>query len=171
MTPTLSRDLQEAQRIAATAQVLAVVTLVIFGINIAAKLGIPVSKAIFSSDNPWREDVHAIGLILVSTLPAILFFEAVNQLRHALAQYRDGEFFTSAIAERVTRAGDYAIAAMIAVMFVVPNLTLWISRQGGFDIRLENEFIGMLAFALFVSAVGRVLAAATELKADNDAIV
>lgn len=171
MITQLSPDLQKAKQIANTAQVLAVITLVVIAAHIAVKAGFPIGNALFNSDKPWRKDVHDIGLILVSLLPAGLFFEAVNQLRHALTLYRNGEFFTAAAAARVAQSGDYAISAMVAAMFVVPNLTLWISRRGGFDMRFESEMIGMLAFALFVSAVGRVLAAATQLKAENDSFV
>ena len=171
MTRQLSQDLQRAQQIATTAQVFAVITLVAIGIHIAAKVGFPMGNALFSSDLPWREEVRKIGLILISLLPAFLFFEAVNQLRHALVLYRDGEFFNSAAAERVARAGDYAVGAMVATMLVVPNLTVWITKRGGFDLNWESEMIGMLAFGLFVSAVGRVLTAATQIKAENDSFV
>jgi hypothetical protein len=98
-------------------------------------------------------------------------YEAVNQLRYALQHYRDGEFFSATAASRVARAGDYATAAMLSMMLVVPNLLLWVAHSGGFDVHIESEFIGMLAFALFVASVGRILAAATQLKSENDSFV
>ena len=61
---------------------------------------------------------------------------------------------------------------MIGVILIVPLLTLWVGeRSGGFDINLEPEAIGMLAVAFFISAIGRVLSAATQLKAENEAFV
>lgn len=72
---------------------------------------------------------------------------------------------------RVAQAGDFAIEAMVAVILVVPNLTMWITHRGGFDMELESATIGMLAFACFVAAVGRILTAATQLKTENDAFV
>lgn len=71
----------------------------------------------------------------------------------------------------VALAGDFAIKAIVAVSLIAPNVTMWMSRGGGFDIALEPETIGMLAFACFVAAVGRILTAATQLKADNDAFI
>ena len=71
----------------------------------------------------------------------------------------------------VAKSGDYAVEAMVAAMLIVPNLRLWISHEGGFDIRIETEFIGMLAFAIFIAAVGRILAAATSLKQENESFI
>ena len=36
---------------------------------------------------------------------------------------------------------------------------------------IEPEYLGMLAFAIFVCMVGKILAAATDLKSENDAFV
>jgi hypothetical protein len=171
MSTPIPSGLQKAQQIASTAQVLAVVALVIIGINIAARLGFPIANAIFNDGTVPRTDMRGFGLILVSLLPAALFYQSVDELRKVLNLYRGGEFFSATAASRVAHAGDYAVAAVIAIMLVVPNLMLWIASRGGFDTRIEAEFIGMLAIALFVSAVGRVLAAATQLKAENDSFV
>jgi hypothetical protein len=171
MSTLLTAGLQKAQQIATTAQVLAVIALVILGIHIAVRLGLPLANVIFNDGTVPRTDVRGFGIILVSLLPTALFYLAVDELRQVLNLYRGGDFFSAAAASRVAHAGDYAVAAVIAIMLVVPNLTLWIASRGGFDTRIEPEFIGMLAFALFVSAVGRVLAAATQLKAENDAFV
>jgi hypothetical protein len=76
-----------------------------------------------------------------------------------------------AIVAIVAKAGSSAIYAMIALIIITPNLTAWVNRQGGFELRIEPEYIGMLAFAVFVCAVGRVLAAATDIKSENDAFV
>lgn len=170
MSTVLSPDLQRAQQIAATAQVLAIVTLVVMGITIGTRLAGPIVSLLFG-DAPWRDSVNRLGLVLIALLPTALFFEAVNQLRGALKLYGKGDFFSAATASRVANAGDNAMGAMIALIAIVPNLTLWVSHQGGFDMNIEPEYFGMLAFALFVSAVGRILAAATQLKAENDSFV
>jgi hypothetical protein len=171
MARTLTPELKRAQEIAATARVLAVISLVIIASAIATRLGFRIGHALFDADTPWRQHVYDIGLISLSLLPSFLFYEAVNQLHQALKLYIDGEFFSAAAASRVAQAGDYAIGAMVALMLVVPNVTLWIKKLGGFDVRIESEYIGMLAFALFVSAVGRILAAATQLKSENESFV
>lgn len=171
MTQPRTAELQEAQKIAATAQVMAIIALVILTITIVFKVGGPITAALFGAAKPWREHVNTIGLVLIAMLPTFLFYESISRLRHALKLYGDGDFFSAAAASRVAQAGDYAIGAIIAMIFVVPNLTLWVSKRGGFEWRLESEYIGMLAFALFIAVVGRILAAATQLKAENDSFV
>lgn len=173
MTQPQPSDLKSTRDTAATAHVFAVICLVLIGINVVFQVGRPVGAALFGDDKPWREHVHTIGLVLIALLPTFLFYEAVNQLRHALDHYRNGEFFNTAAATRVARAGDYALGALVAVIMVVPTLTAWVSQPGGggLEFDLQNEFIGMIAFALLISVAGRVLAAAAHLKAENDSFV
>ena len=171
MATTPTSELEQARKIAATAQVVAVVALVIIATAIVTRLGFPIGAALFDAATPWRELVNNIGMVSISLLPSFLFYEAVNQLRHALKLYGDGEFFSADAALRVAQAGDYAIGAMVSLMLVVPNVTLWITEHGGFDVRFESEAIGMFAFALFISAVGRILGAASRLKTENDSFV
>jgi hypothetical protein len=167
----LTPELQRAQNIAATAHVLAIITLVVLAITIVIKGGVPIGAALFDDQKPWFERVHDVGLSLIALLPTFLFYEAVNQLRRALKRYRDGDFFSAAAASRVAQAGDFAIGAAAGIILIVPNVTLWLSRRGGFDVNLESEFVGMLAFALFISVVGRILSAAAQLKTENDSFV
>ena len=171
MSTTMSPELQKAQEIAATARVLAVFALTVIAINVLSKVGVRIGTGLFEDAMSWRELIQDVGPILISLLPTFLFFESINQLRRALKLYSDGEFFNAAAAVRVAEAGDYAIGAMAATILVVPNLTEWVAHRGGFHMRFESEFIGMIAFALFVSAVGRILAAATQLKSENDSFV
>lgn len=171
MNKPLTVELKQAQQIAVTAQVLAVVCLAILGIHIISKLGVPLANALFGESMPWRDEVRKIGLISIALIPTFFFFESISQLRHALKIFGTGEFFTTPAASRVANAGDYAIGAMISLMLLVPNFTLWASQRAGFEWRMESEYIGMLAFALFISVVGRVLAAASQIKAENDAFV
>lgn len=171
MLPTLSPELKQAQQLASTAQAFAAIALVIIVTTIVLDGGVPAAIALFDDTLDWREKGNRIGLLVVTLLPALLFYEAVNRLRLALQHYDKGEFFSAEASKRVAQAGDFAIEAMVAVILVVPNVTVWITQGGGFDIELESSTIGMLAFACFVAAVGRILTAATQLKAENDAFV
>ncbi|MDO9319912.1 MAG: DUF2975 domain-containing protein [Gammaproteobacteria bacterium] len=171
MLPTLSPELKQAQQLADTAQVFAVIALVVIVTTIAFDGGVPIGVALFDDTLDWREKTNRVGLLMVALLPALLFYEAVNRLRLALQHYDRGEFFSTEASARVAQAGDFAIEAMVAVILVVPNVTMWITHRGGFDMELEPATIGMLAFACFVAAVGRILTAATQLKAENDAFV
>ncbi len=171
MQPALTLELKQAQQIASTAQVFAIFALVVIVITIIAKGGLTIGTSLFADELGWRERVNPIGIALISLLPAILLYESVNHLRKALVYYSAGEFFTPAASSCVAKAGFYATKAMIAMILIVPNLTLWVTKGAGFDIRIEPAYLGMLTFALFVSVVGRILSAATQLKAENDAFV
>lgn len=119
MTDSQTPNLQKAQDIARTAQVFAIIALVLLVVTIVFNGGFPIGRLIFADDLGWRERVNEGGVILI-----------------------------------------------------VPLLTLWVGeRSGGFDINLEPESVGMLAVAFFISAIGRVLSAATQLKAENEAFV
>lgn len=171
MQQALASELKQAQQIAQTAQVFAITALVIIVITIVVKGGASIGSYLFDDTLGWRERVNEIGIILISLLPAILSYNAVNSLREALVRYSRGEFFSADASSCVAKAGFYATEAMIAMILIVPNLTLWVTHGGGFDIRFEPAYLGMLTFALFVSVVGRILSAAAQLKAENEAFI
>lgn len=164
-------ELKHAQDLAVTAQTLAIIAIVTLIVAIVSKAGFSIGGTLFSAELGWQQKAHNTGLVLIELLPAFLFLEAINHLRRALSTFGKNEFFSNDVARHVANAGSSAIYAMIAVMLITPNLLLWVNRQGGFDVRIEPEYIGMLAFAVFVSAVGRILAAATHIKTENDAFV
>lgn len=171
MRDLLDSDLSKAQQLAKTTQGFALVALLVIGLTILLNTGLPAILIALDSEVPWRTRATDIGLLLVQILPAVWLYEAVNRLHLALKHYSEGDFFNRVASQHVAQAGDYALQAMIALILIVPNLTQWIRHQGGFDIRLEPEYLGMLAFALFIAMVGRILSAATSLKEDNEGFV
>jgi len=171
MANLIDLESSKAQQLAKTAQSFALLALLMIGMSILLNTGLPALRIAIDNAMPWRSRVTEIGLLLVQILPAVLLFEAVNRLHLALKYYCEGNFFSRDASQRVAEAGDYALEAMIALIIIVPNLTQWIRHQGGFDIRFEPEYFGMLAFALFISLVGRILSAATTLKEDNEGFV
>jgi len=171
MTQIVLTDLEKARQLAGTAQLCAVAALVVIAVSIAHTLGAPLWELFVKGESSRREQLLALSHLVLSALPAILLFEAVQQLSRALKHYENGEFFGREAPQRVARAGDLAMQAMLAAMVVVPTLTRWLDSRGGFDLRLEPEFIGMLAFALFISLAGRILQAAAGLKDENDAFI
>jgi hypothetical protein len=166
-----SDPLKTAQDLAVTAQTLAVVALVTLTMAIIGKGGFAIANNLFADEITWRESIHNIGVTLIQLVPALLFFEATNKLRKALSTFSQGEFFSQNAAHHVAEAGITAIYAMVAVMVITPNLLAWVDKQGGFIVVIEPEYLGMLAFALFVCLVGKILVVATALKSENDAFV
>ncbi len=166
-----AEELKNAQNLAVTAQTFAIIALVTLTIAIITKGGFTIAANLFDADTSWRTAIQNSGLVLIELLPAFLFFEAINQLRKALTTFGQGEFFSRASAHHVADAGTSAIWAMVAVMLITPNLLAWVQHQGGFTLRIEPEYLGMLAFAIFVCVVGKILVAATDIKSENDAFV
>jgi len=164
-------SLQQARRLAGTAQVLAIVALVTIVVAILLRGGVSLGVSLFTSQVEWSERLQSIGLVLVTMLPAMLLFEAVNRLRQALALYAQGDFFSSQASHHVSRSGVLATQALVVMIAVVPNLTLWLTDHGGFTLRIEPEYLGLLAFSLFVASVGRILDEAAQIKAENDAFI
>ncbi len=171
MHSSIEKDLSKAQDLAKTAHVFAILALIFVGLAILSNTGLPMLRVISTQGLTWTERINESGLLLVQTLPAILLCLSINQLIKALQEYSEGEFFSHQASTHVARSGDYAVQAMVAAMLIVPNLSLWISHNGGFDIRIENEFIGMLAFAIFIATVGRILTAAATLKQENESFI
>jgi len=171
MNSNIEQNLNKAQDLAKTAHIFATIALVFIGIAILSDTAAPFFRLISNEALSWSERINETGIILVNILPATLLCASINQLNKALQDYSNGEFFSQKASKQVALAGDYAVEAMVAAMLIVPNLSLWIAHEGGFDIRIENEFIGMLAFAIFIAAVGRVLAAAGDLKQENESFI
>ncbi len=171
MNSSIEKNLSKAQTLAKSAQVFAILALAFIGLAILSNTGIPLLRVLTEDAFSWTQRINESGLLLVQILPAILLCASIKQLSKALHTYSDGDFFSHQASKQVARAGDYAVEAMVAAMLIVPNLSLWIAHEGGFDVRIENEFIGMLAFAIFIAAVGRILAAAATLKQENESFI
>lgn len=163
--------LKDARQMALTGQTFAVVAMVLLIMAVIARGGTVFALALFESETTWQQRTHEVGRVLISLLPTLLFLEAVNKLRQALQRFGNGEFFSQRGATLVAEAGSYGVQAMVAVMLITPTLLQWVEREGGIGLRLEPEYLGMLAFAIFVCVTGKVLSAATELKTENDAFV
>ena len=171
MANLIDGDLNKAQQLAKTAQVFAVIALFMIGISILLNSGLPALDIGLDRELTWRMKVNEIGLIAVQILPAVWLCEAINRMNMALKHYCEGDFFNKIASQRVAESGEYAVMAMLAFILIVPNLTQWIRHNGGFEMRVEPEYLGMLAFAIFIVMVGRILSAATTLKEDNEGFV
>ncbi len=161
----------QVRKIAATAHVAAIVGLAYLAVAIVLRAGIAIGAHLFDAQVSVGERAASISLVLLALLPAAFLFEAINRLRQALRLFSNGEFFSEQSAKHVAQAGKHATIAMVAMILIVPNLERWLRSRGGFDLRIEPEYFGLLAFALFVTAIGHVLTLAAQLKAENDAFV
>ena len=171
MANLIDGDLDKAQQLAKTAQVFALIALFMIGLSILLNSGLTALDIVLNEEMSWRTKVNEVGLIAVQILPAVWLCEAINRMNMALKHYCEGDFFNKIASQRVAESGEYAAMAMLAFILIVPNLTQWIRHNGGFEMRVEPEYLGMLAFAIFIVMVGRILSAAAILKEDNEGFV
>lgn len=167
----MQSDLNRAQQLAVTAHSFAIFALIAIAVTLTGRTGMSLKALLTEDARDYSGQMISIGVILIQLLPTILLWQAVNRLRHALVHYSKGDFFCREASAQVAAAGNYGIQAMIAFILIVPNLSAWIQSQGGFSLRVENETLGVLAFTLFISAVGRILGAAATLKEENEAFI
>ena len=116
--------------------------------------------------------IEVIARHLVLAIPLFLFADALAALRKALDEYAAGRFFSETAGRAVKRAGEIGLVAMVFKIVASPTIFGWIENRGGplkFDFAIYD--LGVIAFVLFIGAVGRVLVAAAAIKAENDQII
>jgi hypothetical protein len=130
-------------------------------------------RALHPGETPhWTQQLNTVLRVWIWALPPLLFIDALEQLRKALREYEQGRFFSPASAHAVRGAGERAVYAVFAIMLIAPTLDAWTSGEfRGIVWKFEAIELAMLAFAVAIAAVGRVLDLAVAIKAENDEIV
>ncbi len=166
-----SPDLTQAQRLAHTAKGFAIAAMILLILSIVTDTGLPMARGVLENADDWRKMVNTVGLLLINALPAFLLYASVHSLNGALSAYCDGAFFSREASNRIARSGDTAVEAMVALIIVSPTLSGFVRGERSISLNYESEYLGMLAFAFFVAAVGRILGAAVSLKEENEAFI
>jgi hypothetical protein len=177
MSVAADRDLKPVKGLAATASTFAVIAIVLLLVgtiwNYMIEPCIAYLRTLRSEPafGPFWP-VQVIGPQLILALPSFLFINALGALRKALDEYAAGRFFTTASGANVQRAGDITIVAIIFETIASPTLFNWVAgERPGIEINFESFHLGLIAFAICVSCIGRVLVSAAAIKAENDQIV
>jgi len=160
--------LQRARRIASLAHVVAIVACVLIVVMLVQSV-IPALTTYFSAEGSSASRLNGALTALIPALPLVFFFFSLFRLRQALDHYSDGEFFSPKPGRHIAGAGICAVLALAAVI-AAPALQAWAAGTR-IPFELEPVMAAMLAFALFVMIVGRILEAAAAIKAENDQIV
>lgn len=166
-----SVDFKRAQKLASAGHVAAIVAAVLLALTIIGQYAVPAVQDL-AEDGSWGERVSAALTNLTGALPLAFFLSAALRLRMALDHYTDGFFFAAKPARHLARAGVDVVMAVVAQALIVPLVHVWTrGEHGDFALNVEPEMVGVLAFALGVMVVGRILEAAAAIKAENDQIV
>ncbi len=171
------RELAAVRAQAGLASTLALVAIVV--ISVTTVLGYFIEPLVTALRTTQRDPaagpfwiLGVVGPQLVLALPLFMFADTLGALRRALEEYASGRFFSVTAGRAVKRAGEIAALALVVKILITPTLHDWVTGAGnGIKFDFEIFDLGLIAFALFVSAVGRVLVAAAEIKAENDQIV
>lgn len=177
MNAAVERNLSPVKGLAATASAFAVVATVLLLITVIWAHGI---KPCLEALRTMRTEpapgpfwwIQVVGPQLILALPSFLFMDALGAMRRGLDAYAAGHFFTDAPGRALARAGDTAVAAIVAHVVVSPTVYSWVVGESrGIRLDYDIAYIGVFAFAICVSCVGRVLVSAAAIKAENDQIV
>lgn len=174
--PVVSPSAQRARQTAEIAQWLALAAIILILLTLAASYGAASLQELesLSRDNPpsLADQINAVLRVWIWALAPLLFVGALWHLRKALEEYAQGRFFSPESARAVRLAGEQAVYALVAQVVVSPSLDAWTSGAfRGVVWKFESVHVAMVAFAVFVAAVGRVLDLAVAIKAENDEIV
>lgn len=178
MPASATAPLERAQKLAggaATFAVIAAITIVIGAVGrevVAPAAEVLRSREVTPDLNGVFALINAVGVFWVLALPSFILAGALLDLSRVLEEYGKGQFFTLRASAGVRKAGEAAIWALAFKIVISPTLYGWITQEGrGFIWNFEPFDLGLVAFAAFVMVLGRVLEAASALKAENDEIV
>ena len=176
MTQAGSVSLNRARHAAAVSRVLALIAIVLILINVIWIHGVVASiRALGALDHPpMLGPFWVFGAIvpqLPLALPSLLLIGALEKLRDALKEYEERRAFSHVSAHAVRLSGLYAASALAAKVALAPVFKSVLEGRYRWEFNYETTDLAWFAFALFVFALGRVLEAASAIKAENDQIV
>jgi hypothetical protein len=118
-----------------------------------------------------QDIVNFVGLNLIEMLPALLLLLGVVAAQRVFARMSEGAVFTADNAADIGVIGDNMLWAGVAAILIVPNLSAWVRGERGFFFALENWHLLVAVLGAAIALIGRVLALANRIKAENEQIV
>lgn len=172
------QPLEQARSLARTASGLAIVAMIIIIVTTAIRdFAMPAIAGFMEARaNGGAEGGLAIlkgfAIGALSAAPNFLLVQALSQLQTVLREYQAGNFFTPRAAHAVRKTGEAILWALAVKIAVTPTIVGFISGSAdGPRLAFETFDLGLIALALFVLLMGRVLEGAVAIKADNDQII
>lgn len=154
------------------------------GFALAALIGSVVIVAIVYSaltwiafTGAWKDEAERqlvmskLVVLWASALPIGLMLVALGHVRKALKEFSSGRFFGPAPPKAVRSAAQWAIASVLVKITIVPSLESLTADSVSPQISLNGTDLPLLAFLIFLWAIGRVLELAAALKSENEAFV
>lgn len=176
MSIALAAPLARAQKLAAAAQVIALIAAIMLSVSAAADIIAPSLVLLADLPHGWEGTaalINAIGVRALLAAPTIILASVCLDLRNVLAEYAEGRFFTLRASQGVRKTGEGLLWAMAFKCVISPTLYGIIAEgaRGAPEVRIESFDLGLVALGFFIMLIGRVLQAAAAIKAENDEIV
>jgi hypothetical protein len=150
-----------------------IIALVMAGTLLASRLIWPlVSMGRVAADGePWRAIVTYVGVNLIEALPAVLLLLGVLAAQRVFARISEGAIFTAPNVADIGRIGENMVWAAIAAIVISPTLAGFVrgDRDVSIDMHDWTLLLGVLGAA--IGLLGRVLALANQIKAENEQII
>lgn len=101
--------------------------------------------------------LHAVLVELLRLSPAIALLHGLWETSRYLRAVAGGAAVEPATLAVLRHVGDACVWAGVLAMLVAPNVMAWL-RGGGFDLRIEPEFVALTGLGVLLGLIGRVLA-------------
>lgn len=164
--------LSRAQRLASGADLWVIVGVTFILASTAVEFFAAPLRELLGGGVTARSLFTTIGARAVLAMPNVLLAVALWRLKFVLEEYERANFFTSGASHAVRSAGEWALWAMGYKIVAAQTLYGWITQTSrSIDFNYESFDLGLIAFAGFVTLLGRVLEAASAIKQENDQIV
>jgi len=169
--------LERAQKLAGAAAAAAVVAAILISIaalggSVLAPVAREMRDTVITPD--LEGAVALLNVILVNVLavaPSLLLAGALLDLQKIMQEYEQGRFFTAKASTGVRKLGEALLWALAAKVAIVPTLLFYITGEGRMGLQFEIFDMGLAVISVFILLMGRVLEAATALKAENEQII
>lgn len=172
-----------AEKAAEKARTLRPIAITLFAIGMAmiANDVVPASRECFGVlvDGQKQFSVRCVlqevGPRLILAGPAIALVWALWEAQSYLKRVEDGAVWAPATMKLFGRIGECLIAAAVWSSLFAPTLTAWVNERGPLAWQLDAPVVTLAGLGIVLIAIARVLgdvlAAAGQVKSDNDGIV
>jgi hypothetical protein len=170
--------LARAQKLAGVASTVAIVAAILIVIaTVTRDLVAPALETLRDAEftanaQGWLTLAKTVAAHAILFAPNFMLAAALHQLSGVLDEYGTGQFFTLRAAAGLRGAGEDTAWALAFKVLISPTVFGWVTGDSrGIEWRTEFFDLGLLAFALALMVLGRVLEAAARIKEENEQIV
>jgi hypothetical protein len=119
----------------------------------------------------FRATIHAVGVELVSALPAIFLGFALWSARDVFARMGAGRIMDIANAKGLAACGNHVIEAAVMAFIVTPSALGWLAGERHLDVDFDWATVALFLLGIALTLFADVLRDAAAARAELDEIV